>query len=175
MPPGNWSLNILQSEGNLGPNRIIQEDLALPVVIDPGVDSANPDVLDWRVVSTTQPNKATFHINHSDVTNVRVGVLRASDFPLDTPFVLAEDLPIVIIDSLDKYWAGESRTALPLGGLRVPVEGDTEDEAKANLARDLAAQFRLLLLLHSSRSGDMAPELLKNIEYLSSVMTARES
>ena len=92
-----------------------------------------------------------------------------------TNFVLAEDLPIVIIDSLDKYWAGESRTALPLGGLRVPVEGDTEDEAKANLARDLAAQFRLLLLLHSSRSGDMAPELLKNIEYLSSVMTARES
>ena len=107
MPPGNWSLNTLESEGNLGPNRMIQEDLALPVIIDPGVDSANPEVLDWRVVSTTQPNKATFHINHSDVTNVRVGVLRASDFPLDTPFVLAEDLPIVIIDSLDKYWAGD--------------------------------------------------------------------
>ena len=48
----------MESEGNLGPNRMIQEDLALPVIIDPGVDSANPEVLDWRVVSTTQPNKA---------------------------------------------------------------------------------------------------------------------
>ena len=175
MQHGSWSLNILQSEENLGRDRVIASDLALPVVIEPGVDKANPEVLDWRLVSTSQPNKATFHINHSDVTNVRVGVLKSSDFPSETPFVLSEDLPIIIIDSLDKFWAGESKTALPLGGLRVPVEGDTEQEAKSNLARDLAAQFRLLLLLHSSRSGEMAPELLKNIEYLGSVMTARES
>ncbi len=172
---GKWSRNILESNENLGPDRLIAEDLALPVSIEPGMDGSDPDVLEWRLVSTTQPNRATFHINHSDVTNVRVGVLRASDFPPDTPFVLVDDLPIIVIDSLDKYWAGESRTALPLGGLRVPVEGDTEEEAKANLARDLAAQFRLLLLLHSSRSGDMAPELLNNINYLGSIMIARES
>ena len=66
MPPGNWSLNILQSEGNLGPNRIIQEDLALPVVIDPGVDSANPEVLDWRVVSTTPVSYTHLRAHETD-------------------------------------------------------------------------------------------------------------
>jgi hypothetical protein len=163
----------LENNTTAGKDFRIADDLSHPVVIEPGVDYANPDSLDWRLVSTSQPNKATFHVNHSDVTDVRVGILKQADCPVDSQFVLNVDLPIVIIDSLDKYWAGESRTALPLGGLRVPVEGDTEQEAKTNLARDLAAQFRLLLLLNSSREGNMAPELLKNLEYLSSIMSPK--
>ena len=46
MQHGSWSLNILQSEENLGRDRVIASDLALPVVIEPGVDKANPEVLD---------------------------------------------------------------------------------------------------------------------------------
>ncbi len=80
------------------------------------------------------------------------------------------EIPIVVIDSLDKYWAGESVTRLPLEGLRVPVEGDSLEEAKQNLAKDLAAQLRLLLLLSSSHQGSIAPQLKTNLEYLSKVM-----
>ena len=79
-------------------------------------------------------------------------------------------MPIVILDSLDKYWAAESRTQMPLSGIRVPVEGDTVAEAKRALAADLAAQLRLLLLLSSSHKGTIAPALLENLKYLSSCM-----
>lgn len=152
-------------------DRPIAEDLSCPVVVEPGADSAVPEDLEWRLIGTSQPNKATFHINHSDVTPVRIDALRPSDSPPDALFVLTRDVPIVIMDSLDKYWAGESRTALPLSGLRVPVEGDTPEEARRNLAADLAAQLRLLLLLASSHQGQIAPQLLKNLEYLKSIMT----
>ena len=78
------------------------------------------------------------------------------------------------MDSLDKFWAGECRTRLPLSGLRVPVEGETEEEAKQALARDLAAQFRLLLLLATSYQDKMAPELRVNLELFNSIMVPRQ-
>jgi hypothetical protein len=154
-------------------DRPIAEDLSCPVVVEPGVDSVVPEDLEWRLIGTSRPNKATFHISHSDVTPVKIDVLRPSDSPPDAPFVLTRDVPIIVMDSLDKYWAGESRTALPLTGLRVPVEGDTPEEARRNLAADLAAQLRLLLLLGSSHQGKIAPRLLKNLEYLKSIMAPR--
>jgi hypothetical protein len=151
-------------------DRHIAEDLSLPVVVEPGVDSAVPEDMDWRLVGTSQPNRSTFHINHTDVTPVKVSVLRPSDMPDDGAFVLIKELPIIIIDSLDKYWAGESKAALPLNGLRVPIEGDTEAEARQNLARDLAAQFRLLLLLSTTRQGGVAPPLMENLRLYQSIM-----
>jgi hypothetical protein len=152
------------------PDRPVAEDLSCPVEVEPGTDAALPADWEWRLVGTTAPNRATFHISHSDVTSVKVDVLRPSDSSPDAPFVLTREVPIVLIDSLDKFWAGESRTALPLSGLRVPVEGDTPEEAKANLAGDLAAQLRLLLLLATSHEGKIAPQLLKNLQYLQSIM-----
>jgi len=155
-------------------DRPIAEDLALPVLVEPGVDHASPKDLDWRMVSTSQPNRATFHVSHTDVTGVKIGMLRPADMPKESPFVLIRDIPITIIDSLDKFWAGESRRVLPLNGLRVPIEGDTEAEAKQNLARDLAAQFRLLLLLSTSREGRLAPQLIENLRLYQTVMAPAE-
>ena len=129
---------------------------------------------EWRLVGTSQPNAATFHVSHSDVGHVKVDVLKASDCPPEIPFVLSKSIPITIMDSLDKFWAGECRTRLPLSGLRVPVEGDTEEEAKQALARDLAAQLRLLFLLATSYEDKMAPELRANLELLKSIMFPRE-
>lgn len=151
-------------------DRPLAEDISCPVVVEPGFDSATPEGWEWRRTGTSQPNLATFHISHSDVTRVKVGVLWPSDFPPEAPFVLIREMPIIIIDSLDKFWAGESRTSLPLHGLRVPVEGDTEEQAKQNLAADLAAQLRLLLLLATSRQGEIAPQLKANLVYLRSIM-----
>jgi hypothetical protein len=154
-------------------DRRLSEDDSTPVPVQPGEDHATPTDWNWRLMGTSQPNAATFHINHSDVTRVKVDALRPSDSPPDAPFVVSEEIPILIIDSLDQFWAGESHTKLPLQGLRVPVAGDTEAEAKQKLAGDLAAQLRLLLLLASSRQGKIAPELQANLVYLTTVLTER--
>ena len=150
---------------------LISEDTSSPVEIQPGVDVSTPEDWEWRRISTSQPNSATFHISHSDVTRVMVDRLGPSDSPDGAQFALKAEIPIIVIDSLDKYWAGESTTKLPLQGLRVPVEGDTLEEAKKNLAGDLAAQMRLLLLLSTSHEGDIAPQLRANLQYLLTVFT----
>ena len=151
-------------------DRQIAEDQACPVVVEPGVDYAVPKDLDWRLVSTSQPNRATFHVSHTDVTRVKISMLRPADMPPEAPFFLIREIPIIVIDSLDKFWAGESKRVLPLNGLRVPIEGDTEAEAKQNLAGDLAAQFRLLLLLSTTREGGLAPQLVENLRLYQTVM-----
>lgn len=154
-------------------NPRLAENDSIPVQIESEIDESAPTGWDWRIIGASQPNAATFHINHSDVTQVKVDALRPEDSPPDSPFVITRDIPILIIDTLDQYWAGESRTRLPLQGLRVPVAGDTEREAKQKLAADLAAQLRLLLLLTSSRQGNIAPELRANLIYLSTVLEIR--
>ena len=151
-------------------DRPLAEDITTPIEIQPGLDRATPEDWTWKYISTSQPNAAEFHISHSESTRVLVDVLRPSDSAPDANFILNKEIPIVILDSLDKYWAAESRTKMPLSGVRVPVEGDTVAEAKRALAADLAAQLRLLLLLSSSHKGKIAPALLKNLEYLSSCM-----
>jgi hypothetical protein len=156
-------------------DRTLAEDLACPVDVQPGTDEATPPDWDWRVIGTCQPNAATFHINHSDVGRVLVDALTASDSPPDAPFVVSKDIPVIILDSLDLYWAGESRTRLPLEGTRVPVSDETIDGSKQALARDLAAQLRLLLLLATSRQGRIAPQLRSNLEYLQSVLRPRKA
>jgi hypothetical protein len=151
-------------------DRKLAEDLACPVDVEPGVDHATPEDWTWRRVGNSLPNAATFHMSHSDVGRVMVDVLRPSDSPPGGQFVVAKDIPIIIMDSLDKYWAGESRTRLPLHGVRVPVEGETIEESKRALAADLGAQLRLLMLLSSSRDGGIAPQLKENFSYLASVL-----
>ena len=150
-------------------DRTLAEDLALPVQIDPGVDQATPEDWSWRLVGSSVPNKANFHLSHSDVSQVMVDVLRPSDSPPDGQFKLSRDIPIIVMDTVDKYWAAESRTQLPLNGLRVAVEGETLAEAKRALAADMAAQLRLLMLLASSRK-QLAPELQENLRYYMAIM-----
>ena len=151
-------------------DRTLAEDITTPIKIQPGLDRATPGAWDWKYISTSQPNAAVFHISHSESTRVLIDKLGPEDCADDANFVLKQEIPIVLLDSLDKYWAAESRTRLPLSGIRVPVEGDTVAEAKRALAADLGAQLRLLLLLSSSHKGKIAPALLENLKYLSSCM-----
>ena len=153
-------------------DRTLAEDLACPVDVQPGLDHATPADWHWRLIGTSQPNKATYHTGHSDVGRVVVDVLHPSDSAPDAQFVVSKDIPIIIMDSLDKYWAGESRTQLPLHGIRVPVEGDTMEAAKQALAADLAAQLRLLSLLAASHN-ELAPQLRENLAYLLSILNHR--
>lgn len=155
-----------------GDDRTLASDLSLPVSVIPNANTALPEEWGWQRTSTSQPNAATFHISHSDVTRAFTDVLAAADSPPEAPFVVKGEIPLVIIDSLDQYWAGESRRALPLNGLRVPIAADTVAEARRKLAADLAAQLRLLLLL-STGGRELAPELQANLLMLSEVLEPR--
>ncbi len=146
--------------------------MSLPVEVIPNANGALPEGWGWQRTSTSQPNAATFHISHSDVTRVFTDVLTAADCPPEAPFVVKGAIPLVIIDSLDQYWAGEARRALPLNGLRVPIAADTVGEAKRKLAADLAAQLRLLLLL-STGGRELAPELQANFLMLREALEPR--
>ena len=155
-----------------GDDRTLASDMSLPVSVIPNANTALPEEWEWQRTSTSQPNAATFHISHSDVTRAFTDVLTAADSPPEAPFVVKGEIPLVIIDSLDQYWAGESRRALPLNGLRVPIAADTVAEARRKLAADLAAQLRLLLLL-STGGRELAPELQANLLMLSEVLEPR--
>ena len=153
-------------------DRPLAEDLALPVVVEPGVDYATPPDWSWRDIDSSQPNAAVFHISHSEITRVLVDTLRPEDCSPDANVVIKDEIPILVLDSLDKYWAGESKEHLPLNGVRVPIEGDTVAEAKRALADDLAAQFRLLLMLRSS-AHQLARPLQENLGMLSELLEPR--
>ena len=153
-------------------DRPLAEDLALPVVVDPGVDYATPPDWNWRDADSSQPNAAVFHISHSEITRILVDTLRPEDCSPDANVVIKDEIPILVLDSLDKYWAGEAKHHLPLTGVRVPVEADTVAEAKRALADDLAAQFRLLLMLRRS-AHQLAQPLQDNLRMLSQVLEPR--
>ena len=161
----------IEGEGT-GEDRTLAEDLALPVVVEPGVDYAQPPDWNWRDVDSSQPNAAIFHISHSEITRVLVDTLRPEDCSPEANFVIKDEIPIVVLDSLDKYWAGEAKNRLPLNGVRVPVEADTVAEAKRALADDLGAQFRLLLMLRSS-AHQLAQPLQENLGMLSELLEPR--
>lgn len=156
-----------------GADRPLAEDLSLPVVVEPGVDYATPPDWNWRDVDASQPNSAVFHISHSEITRVLVDTLRPEDCSPDANFVIKDEIPIVVLDSLDKYWAGEAKNRLPLNGVRVPVEADTVAEAKRALADDLGAQFRLLLMLRNSRQHQLAQQLEDNLRMLNELLEPR--
>ena len=154
-------------------DRTLAEDLSLPVVVEPGVDYAQPPDWNWRDVDSSQPNAAVFHISHSEITRVLVDTLRPEDCPPEANFVIKDEIPILVLDSLDKYWAGEAKHRLPLNGVRVPIEGDTVAEAKQALAGDLGAQFRLLLMLRNSRQHQLAQQLEDNLRMLNELLEPR--
>ena len=154
-------------------DRPIAEDLALPVLVEPGLDYAQPPDWVWRDVDSSQPNSAVFHISHSEITRVLVDTLRPEDCSPDSNVVIKSEIPILVLDSLDKYWAGEAKQHLPLNGIRVPVEADTLAEAKRALADDLGAQFRLLMMLRGAQQRQLAPALLENLRMLSELLEPR--
>lgn len=161
----------IEGEG-IREDRTLAEDISLPVVVEPGVDHAAPPDWNWRDVDSSQPNAAVFHISHSEITRVLVDTLRPEDCSPDASVVIKDEIPIVVLDSLDKYWAGEAKQHLPLNGVRVPIEGDSVAEAKRALADDIVAQFRLLLMLRNS-AHQLAEPLQQNLRMLSELLEPR--
>ena len=143
-------------------DRPIAEHNACPVDVEPGVDYAAPPDWSWQLLGASQPSKAVFHVSHSDVTRVLVDVLRPSDAPPDSRYAVSRDIPVLIMDSLDKYWASESR-------FQLPCSDETPEEAKRVLLADLGGHLRLLTMLAASQKR-IAPKLQGDLEYLVSII-----
>ena len=144
--------------------RLLAEDDSCPLDVESDVDHASPPGWQWHRVGASQPSRASFHVSHSEATRVLVDVLRPSDAPPDAKYHLSQDLPIVIIDSLDKFWASESR-------FQLPCSGDTAEEAKGVLMADLGGHLRLLSMLAASQKR-LAPKLQADLAYLVSILVS---
>ena len=81
----------------------------------------------------------------------------------------------MIIDSLDQYWAAESKAALPLNGLlRVPIAADTVAEAKSKAGGGPGRAGCGSWLMLSAGGTTLAPQLQENFLMLSEVLGQRE-
>ena len=149
--------------------------LACPVDVQPGTDGATPPDWDWRVIGTSQPNAATFPYQPQ---RCWPGAGRRPD-----NFRFAARRPVRGIHGHPGYHTGQHWTFIGPGspalsclwkGRGYRCADETIDGSKQALARDLAAQLRLLLLLATSRQGRIAPQLRSNLEYLQSVLHPRE-
>ena len=115
----------------------------------------------WTRLDASRPRRALEHIAHSEISPVTVERLRSGDAPDGSAWRLVLDIPIIVVDTFDSYWAFE-RVLNKLHSF-----GKTKDEAKADLVAKLGAHLKLLDSLESPK---MAPVLKLELEFLRAVL-----
>lgn len=128
------------------------------------VASSSPGDWAWRRHDVSRPRRATEHLSHSEVQPITIDSLRPGDEPSNSQWTLARDLPIIVADTFDAYWAFE-KVLNKLHGF-----SKTKEEAKADLLSKLGGHLRLL---HSLESSTMAPILRLELEFLRVVLVPR--
>ena len=128
--------------------------------------TASPEEWAWNVLDASRPRRATEHIAHSEVAPVTIDRLRARDSPLGSNWTLLRGIPIIVIDTLDAYWAFE--TVLN----KLHGTGRTQEEAKGDLVSRLGGHLHLL---GSLESPVMARLLRLELEFLRAVLRPVES
>ena len=123
--------------------------------------SSSPDGWHWSRLDASCPRRALEHIAHSEISPVTVERLRSGDAPDGSAWRLVLNIPIIVVDTLDAYWAFE-RVLNKLHSF-----GKTKDEAKADLVAKLGAHLKLLDSLESPK---MAPILKLELEFLRAVL-----
>ena len=127
----------------------------------PLTTSASPEGWDWSMLDASRPRRAIENITDSEVTPVEVGRLRASDAPAGSGWTLTSEIPIIVADTLDAYWAFERVLNKLHGFARTP------EEARAELHSRLVGHLQLL---SSLESPSMAPILKLELEFLRATM-----
>jgi hypothetical protein len=127
--------------------------------------AALPDGPRWVVHHTSRPRRAYDHMSQTEVGPAVVDRLRPSDTPPDSPLKLVREVPIVVSDTFDAYWAFE-RILNKLNGF-----GRSPEEAKAQLVTKLAGHFKLLSRLESPT---MAPMLQLELQFLRAVLAPND-
>jgi hypothetical protein len=92
---------------------------------------------------------------------VTVQRLRPSDSPPGCQWRLAREIPAIVVDSFDSYWAFE--TVLN----KLHGSGRTAKDAKGELVTRLGGHLKLLSSLESPQ---MAPMLRLELEFLRAVL-----
>ena len=115
----------------------------------------------WSALDASRPRRGIEHLTQSDVTPMYVDCLRPSDTPPHSKWALTRDFPIIIMDTLDTYWAFD-RVLNKLHSF-----ARTREKAKAELVSKLGGHLQLLVSLESPK---MAPILRLEIEFLRAVM-----
>jgi hypothetical protein len=132
--------------------------------MEPLVTSASPEGWAWNRLDASRPRRAIEHISHTEVTPVHVDVLGAEDSLPDSKWTMGMNVPIIVMDSLDAYWAIE-RVLNKLSGF-----SKTPELAKGDLLDKMGSHFNLLNRLESPK---MAPMLRLELEFLRAVMRPR--
>ena len=127
----------------------------------PFSSAASPEGWSWSLLDAGRPRRAIDHMAHSELTPVIVDPLGPADAPADSSWALTREIPVILVDSLDAYWAFE-RVLNKLNSF-----GKTPEEAKADLVSKLGGHLQLLSSLESPK---MAPVLRLELEFLRAVM-----
>jgi len=122
---------------------------------------ASPEGWSWSLHDASRPRRAVEHIAHSETAPVGVDRLRPSDTPSEAAWTLAREVPILVVDTLDAYWAFERVLDKLHGFARTP------QEAKSDLVRKLGGHLQLLTSLESPK---LAPVLKLELEFLRAVL-----
>lgn len=125
--------------------------------MSPITTSASPE--GWKIgkLDSSRPRRALDHITHSEISTIFVDSLQAHDAAPDSGWALHRHIPIIVVDTLDSYWAFERVLN------KLHAVGETKEKAKSDLVAMLAAH---LSLLSSLESPGMAPILRLELEFL---------
>ena len=127
----------------------------------PLTTAASPEGWIWSLHDASRPRRAVEHIAHSEATHVVIDRLCPSDTPSDAAWALTREVPVLVVDTLDAYWAFERVMDKLHGFARTP------QEAKADLVRKLGGHLQLLTSLESPK---LAPVLKLEMEFLRAVL-----
>ncbi len=127
----------------------------------PITDSASPEGWTWTELDASRPRRALEHLAHSEVIPVMVDRLQRTDTPPDSEWELVREIPILVVDTFDAYWAFEKIFN------KLHSIGKTKEEAKSELVSSLAGHLNLL---NSLESPKMAPMLRLELEFLRVVL-----
>ena len=128
--------------------------------------ASSPEGWDWGKLDASRPRRATEYVGQSEVSRIAIERLRPSDTPADSKWKLTREIPIIVVDTLDSYWAFE-RIINKLHSF-----GRTNEEAKSELVGKLAGHLQLLSSLESPK---MAPVLKLELEFLRAVLRPIDS
>ena len=123
--------------------------------------SSSVEEWSWSRLDVSRPRWGVEHLSHSEVTQASIDRLRPVDTHVGSEWSLVQEIPILVVDTLDAIWAFE-RVLNKLHGF-----SRTPEEAKADLVATMGTHLEFLASLESP---GMAPILRLELEFLRAVM-----
>ena len=134
--------------------------------MSPFSSAASPEGWSWSMLDASRPRRGIEHLTVSDVMPVTIDQLRPTDIYAGSQWTLTTNIPIIVVDTSDAYWAFEKVLN------KLHSFGKTGEEAKGDLLDKLGGHLKLLSSLESPR---MAPILRLELEFLRTALRPVEA